>query len=228
MFLRSVFELVYPNLCSACQDERPLPGHFFCLECLSQFPETGFHLQSQNPFTKHFQGRFTFDTGASFLYFSRKGITQEILHRIKYHNEPELAIKLGQWYGKQLRESPWWQQTDFIIPVPLHWKKERLRGYNQSAKFAEGIGDVLECKVSSKLLIRKTSSSSLTSMNRWQRMETMQTVFELKNLTLLKGKHVLLVDDVLTTGATLEACALQLLDSKPASLKLLTIATGEL
>lgn len=114
------------------------------------------------------------------------------------------------------------------MPVPLHWKKERLRGYNQSTLFGEGLADVLNARLITHQLIRRSSSSSLTTMSRWERMETMQTVFEIKNPRLFVQKHVVLVDDVMTTGATIEACALQVLRAEPASIRMLTLATGEI
>jgi ComF family protein len=221
-------DLVYPPLCTSCGFQRPLDNHIFCLDCLSELPETGFHLHAENPFTAHFKGRIALTTGASFLYFSRGGGTQRLLHQIKYNNQPDLITTIGKWYGRQLLTSELWHGIDVIIPVPLHWKKQRKRGYNQSAVFAEGIADVMGISSLQKVLRRSTHDKSLTGMNRLKRVETIGTSFVLANPKLVRDKHVLLVDDVLTTGATLESCALALTEATIASLRMVTIATGEL
>jgi len=221
-------DLVYPPLCTSCGLQRPLDHHIFCLDCLNELPETGFHLHASNPFTTHFKGRIDLRTGAAFLYFSRGGGTQRLLHQIKYNNQPDLISTIGRWYGRQLLQSDLWHEVDVIIPVPLHWKKQRKRGYNQSAVFGEGIAEVMGISCMKNVLKRSTHDKSLTGMNRLKRVETIGTSFYLANPSPVRQKHVLLVDDVLTTGATLESCALALTSAPIASLRMVTIATGEL
>ena len=221
-------DLIYPPLCSSCGLQRPLDYHIFCLDCLNELPETGFHLHSTNPFTAHFQGRIPLCTGAAFLYFSRGGGTQRLLHQIKYNNQPDLIVTIGKWYGRQLLQSDLWLGIDVVIPVPLHWKKQRKRGYNQSAVFGEGIAEVMGISCRKNVLKRSTHDKSLTGMKRLERVETIGSSFFLANPVPVRNKHVLLVDDVLTTGATLESCALALAAAPIASLRMVTIATGEL
>ena len=221
-------DLVYPPLCTSCGLQRPLDHHIFCLDCLGELPETGFHLHAVNPFTAHFKGRINLMTGAAFLYFSRGGGTQRLLHQIKYNNQPDLITTIGKWYGRQLLVSDLWHDIDVVIPVPLHWKKLRKRGYNQSAIFGEGIAEVMGISCQQKVLRRSTHDKSLTGMNRLKRVETIGSSFVLANTRLVRNKHVLLVDDVLTTGATLESCALALANAPIASLRMVTIATGEI
>lgn len=206
---------------------RPLDRHIFCLECLQQLPETGYHLHEQNPFTSHFAGRVRLQAGASFLYFSRGGGTQRMLHQIKYNNQPDLITVIGRWYGRQLLQAPLWQGIDAVVPVPLHWKKQRKRGYNQSAVFGEAIADVINTPCHARALLRITHDRSLTGMNRMQRIQTIGSAFAVARPAQVKGKHILLVDDVLTTGATLEACALALEKLPVASIRMVTIACGE-
>ena len=221
-------DLIYPPLCVSCGLLRPLDHHIFCLECLEQLPETGYHRQISNPFTLHFAGRVPISTGAAFLFFAHGGGTQRVLHHIKYFNQPELITTLGRWYGKQLMQQPWWQGIEAVVPVPLHWKKQRKRGYNQSAVFAEAMADVMGAKAYPHALLRVTHDKSLTGMKRMERVETIGSSFVVAKPAQVRNKHVLLVDDVLTTGATLEACALALWKQPVASLRMATLACGEL
>jgi ComF family protein len=227
-WIKHFTDLIYPPLCTSCGLLRPLDNHIFCLDCLHELPETGFHLHAQNPFAAHFKGRISLKAGAAFLYFSREGGTQRLLHQIKYNNRPDLISTIGRWYGKQLIQAELWQGIDVIIPVPLHWKKQRKRGYNQSAVFGEGMAEVMGVRCFPYALKRLTHDKSLTSMKRFQRVETIGSSFQVPKASLLKHKHILLVDDVLTTGATLESCALVLADIPVASIRMVTIACGEL
>lgn len=226
-WLKQMADLIYPPLCVSCGLMRPLDRHIFCLECLQQLPETGYHLHEQNPFTSHFAGRVRLQAGASFLYFSRGGGTQRMLHQIKYNNQPDLITVIGRWYGRQLLQAPLWQGIDAVVPVPLHWKKQRKRGYNQSAVFGEAIADVINTPCHARALLRITHDRSLTGMNRLQRIQTIGSAFAVARPAQVKDKHILLVDDVLTTGATLEACALALEKLPVASIRMVTIACGE-
>ena len=222
-----MLELVYPPLCASCGMQRPLDHHIFCLDCINELPETGYHHVVQNPFTDHFKGRIQLKAGAAFLFFSRGGGTQRLLHQIKYNNQPDLISTIGRWYGKQLVRSPLWEDTDVIIPVPLHWKKLRKRGYNQSAVFGGGLAESIGVPCQKNVLARVTHDKSLTGMKRLQRVETIGSSFMLANPRPVVNKNVLLVDDVLTTGATLEACAHALLSAPVSSISMVTIATGE-
>jgi len=225
---KHMLELVYPPLCTSCGIQRPLDNHIFCLDCLNELPETGFHLHAHNPFVGHFKGRIDVKAGAAFLYFSRGGGTQRLLHQIKYNNQPDLISTIGRWYGRQLIQTELWQDIDVITPVPLHWKKQRKRGYNQSAVFGEGLAEAMGISCPKNVLRRYTHDNSLTGMKRFQRVETIGSSFRLFNPKPVLHKNVMLVDDVLTTGATLEACANALITAPVASISMITIATGEL
>jgi ComF family protein len=176
----------------------------------------------------HFRGRIDLKAGAAFLFFSRGGGTQRLLHQIKYNNQPDLITTIGRWYGKQLLLAELWKDIDVVVPVPLHWKKQRKRGYNQSAVFGEGIAEVMGINCPKNVLRRVTHDKSLTGMKRLQRVETIGSSFVLYNARHIKNKNVLLVDDVLTTGATLESCANALIHAPVSSISMVTIATGEL
>lgn len=227
-WVKNMMALIYPPLCTSCGLQRPLDQHIFCLDCLEELPETGFHLHAHNPFVSHFRGRIEVKAGAAFLYFSRGGGTQRLLHQIKYNNQPELISTIGKWYGKQLRNASLWEETEIIVPVPLHWKKQRKRGYNQSAVFADGLADAMDIDCARHVLKRITHNKSLTGMKRLERVQTIGASYVLANPKPVLHKHVMLVDDVLTTGSTLEACAIALKQAPVASLRMVTIATGEL
>ncbi len=227
-YLKPFVDLLYPPLCTGCGLLRPLDRHIFCLDCLHELPETGYHLHQHNPFVAHFTGRVRIEAGAAFLYFTRGGATQRLLHQIKYNNRPDLITTLGKWYGHQLIPSDHWKGIDVVIPVPLHWKKYRQRGYNQSAVFGQAIADVMAIPCHPFALRRITHDQSLTGMRRLQRVETIGNSFSVAHPHSMRHRHVLLVDDVLTTGATLEACAIAMVPLPVASIRMVTIACGEM
>jgi ComF family protein len=151
-----------------------------------------------------------------------------LLHQIKYNNRSDLITTIGKWYGKQLLEEELWSDIQAIIPVPLHWKKQRIRGYNQSAVFGQGLSEMMKVPCYPYALRRVTHDQSLTGMKRLNRVETIGSSFQVAKPFLVRNKQVLLVDDVLTTGATLESCALVLQKTQVASIRMVTIACGEL
>jgi ComF family protein len=158
-----------------------------------------------------FAGRIPFIHATSYAYFTADGLLQHLLHELKYHDKQEIGVYLGQQFGHSLKQTEWIHDVDVIIPVPLHPKKEAFRGYNQAGLIAEGLSDILSIRVINKELYRTRHTESQTRKSRTERIDNMQGVFGVRNVAALADKHVLLVDDVLTTGATLEACALVLL-----------------
>jgi ComF family protein len=178
-------------------------------------PETNFHDTSPNIFTRRFDGRVQLQAAASLFFFTAKSRTQHLIHQIKYHDKREAAIELGRILGKKLAISTTFKDIDFIIPVPMHPTKQRWRGYNQAEMFAQGLSDAMQISVETTILRKVKMTVSQTKMNRTQRLENTQEVFELANPSLLRGKNILIVDDVMTTGATLESCAVAISKQLP-------------
>ncbi|MEQ1747336.1 MAG: phosphoribosyltransferase family protein [Saprospiraceae bacterium] len=178
----------------------------------------------ENSFSERFWGRLPIETGTAMYFFNRKSPIQKALHRLKYQNQPDIGVRIGWLLGNQLRQSPLYRDLDGIVPVPLHPQKEHLRGYNQSEKLAEGIAETLNVPVLKGVLVRVSISESQTRKKRMARFENVDEVFAVRRPDRAKGKHLLLVDDVLTTGATLEACGKQLLNVPNVRLSMATIA----
>ncbi|MBX2878164.1 MAG: ComF family protein [Saprospiraceae bacterium] len=221
--LEHCFSLFYPQLCLVCERKKPARGEILCFTCQHKLPKTDFHLDPDNALMERFWGRLPLQAAASLFYFIKGGRTQQLIHQLKYNNKPAVGRQLGQSYGSLLKDSPLFQEIDCIIPVPLHRRKQHLRGYNQSETFAQGLSTSMGKPYYSHTLERRNFTQTQTRKSRIERMNNVQEAFQLKTGKALRGKHVLLVDDVITTGATLEACGMQLLTVKDLTLSLATI-----
>jgi ComF family protein len=215
--------LFFPRLCVGCLSNLPPTKEELCVGCEFRIPRTKFHFEKYNKFTDRFASRIPLETGAAYYLFTKGGHTQSLIHQIKYNGRKEFAQKIGQNYGKRLMESPLYQSIDVIIPVPMHPMKERERGYNQADFFAAGLSDGMGKPFLKKGLLKVEQTVSQTRKSRVGRFANVEEVFQLGNEDL-EGKHILLVDDVLTTGATLEACANQLLAVPNVKISMATIA----
>jgi ComF family protein len=173
-------------------------------------PKTNFHTDTNNPVARSFWGRAPIEQAAAYYYFKKDTGVQNILHNLKYKGQTKLGQSLGFMYGAELKQSPHFAGVDVVLPVPLHKKKQRKRGYNQSEHFALGLAQSLGAQLDTTSLIKTTHTESQTKKNRLERVDNVANVFTVTAPQQLAGKHVLLVDDVITTGATIEACALQL------------------
>lgn len=223
-----ILDLIYPQVCAACNDDKPARRNIFCVSCIIKIPCTNYHLIEDNPFERHFWGRVNIEAGSALYYFVPGGRTQNLLHNIKYRRRSDYAESVGQIYGKQLVATARFSKVQFIVPVPLHWRKLRSRGFNQSQAFAKGLADSMDITVDRNSLIRVRNTSTQTRKSRSERVQNMTDAFGLNKISHLERKHVLLVDDVLTTGATLEACALKLLEIPGLKVYLATIACGRI
>lgn len=213
--LTDFFNLLYPRLCPACNKLLKQGEKEICIPCAYDLPYTDFHLYPDNPLAKQFWGRVPLHAAMALLYFSKGGRTQNLIHHLKYKDQPQIGLLLGRAIGLRLLQSEVYSGIDLLLPVPLHPRRERLRGYNQSDYIARGIAEALHIPVANNILFRNISTATQTSKSRYDRYTNLQEVFIVKQPAAILNKHVLLVDDVITTGATLEACAQAILQHHP-------------
>ncbi|MDP1726114.1 MAG: phosphoribosyltransferase family protein [Bacteroidota bacterium] len=204
---QSLLHLFYPNLCVTCNKSLVGAEKHICLGCRLKLPETNFHLEIENKVEKTFWGRIPVERAFAFLYFNKAGLTQQLLHQLKYKGNEELADFLGVIYGERLLKTVENHKIDAIVAVPLHSSKQRKRGYNQSLAFANGLAKTLKLENYSNVIVRKKATETQTKKTRLERWQNVNSIFEVLEPERLKNKHLLLVDDVITTGATLESCA---------------------
>ncbi len=205
-FFKDFISLFYPEVCLGCGEGLAEAEEFICTTCLYKLPKTNYHLQAENPMYKVFYGRAEIIAAAAYCYYSKGSMVQDLVHEIKYNGKKELGVAIGKWYGAELKQSAGFDKTDVIIPVPLHPKKLKKRGYNQSACFAEGLSDMLQVPLLANGIKRIKDTETQTNKSRFERWNNVKDVFEVDNKEELANKHVLLVDDIVTTGATMEAC----------------------
>lgn len=223
-----VLSLFFPQLCLACR-QRPTPAReLLCFSCQLRLPQTHFHLEAENDFTQRFWGRLPIRNGAALYHFIKGGRAQQLIHQLKYAGKRRVGLELGRYYGRQLRRSPHFEGIDLIVPVPLHPRKRRRRGFNQSACFAAGLAESMRIPWRETVLERRYFTGTQTRKSRMERMANVLDAFRLARPALARGRHVLLVDDVLTTGATLEACGARLLEAGDVELSMATIGIAQM
>jgi len=217
----------YPRTCVSCGTVLLPHENFLCLHCLYNLPETRYHEFEHSPLSQLFTGRVRVERVGAFLFYKKGNQVQKILHYLKYNGGKEIGVFLGNIYGTQLIQNKKWKTIDLIIPIPLHRKKERKRGYNQSEWIAKGLSSGMQIPYDTNLLIRSEFTDTQTKKSRFHRWENVKEVFQITNPDALKNKHVLLCDDVLTTGATLEAAIQKLSVIQSIKISVVTLATAQ-
>lgn len=219
--------LFFPRYCLGCTDALVKGEETLCTSCLADLPKTFYHTRRENPVINKLTGRLPIRHGLAFLKFQKGGMVQHLLHQLKYNNHPEIAERLGLAYGRDLCQSELQSEFDLIVPVPLHRSRLRHRGYNQSAHFAKGLSESLGITWDESVSIRTQSTATQTRKSKVERWENVKNVFSISENKKILGKKILLVDDVITTGATLEACGQHLLLCGCSSVSIACIAEAQ-
>lgn len=217
--------LFFPNYCESCGVSLLQAEKLFCVKCQSLFPRTNYHLMNYNPIKNKLEGIIELDHTLAFMKYEKKGEAKRMLHALKYRNKPEIGYHLAFMYGSELAEQgPY--DFDLILPIPLHRSKLAIRGYNQSDTIAEGFSESMNIPWSITTIARAISNPTQTKKNRLERWKNVEGIFTVNQPEEIRGKHILLVDDIITSGATVEACGRALYASGIGKLSIACLATG--
>ena len=223
--LREFSSLFFPMVCVTCGDKLLAQENIICLACLCKLPKTNNYKEPDNTPEQLMAGRIPFERIAAFCIFSKKGTIAPLIHHLKYRNRDDIGIFLGEMYGEELLGSEFLQSIDVIVPVPLHPKKRKQRGYNQAEMIAKGLSKTTSIPISTDNLIRTIHNPTQTKFDKTRRWENVKDIFDVKNPEAFEDKHILLVDDVITTGSTLEGCGVAL--QKCNNLKISIVTIGQ-
>jgi len=223
-----LWDIVYPNLCLACDE--PLAKHekIICLKCQVELPKTDYAEYAENPVAKKFWGKVPVSHAMALYHFHKSGRIRNLLHELKYKGRKDVGIRLGNLLGFQLFKNTLFNSVDCITSVPLHKDKAVKRGYNQSDLIGEGLSDILSKPFEPMLLERIKFTETQTKKNRIERWDNVKEIFHVPDAAIIQDKHILLVDDVITTGSTLEACAAQLIKTPGVRVSIAAVAHAEI
>ena len=222
--LNDFAHLFFPHVCEGCGNDVPGNNSLLCASCFLKLPETGFIKEANNPVEKIFYGRIKVETAGSAFYFTKHSLLQHLVIQLKYRGNKDIGFYLGKLLGYQLLQTERFNDVHAIIPLPLNPKKERKRGYNQAAIIAEGISSVWYKPILKNAVQRIVFTETQTHKDRVSRWQTMEGVFATADEISFAGKHILLIDDIVTTGATLEACGEKILQVPGTKLSVATVA----
>lgn len=224
IFLHYTINLFYPQLCSACGNLLMSGEETICMTCRYLLPKTMYERNPDNPLAQMFWGQVNFHAVTAEFFFSKTGKVQHLLHQLKYQGNKAAGFFLGQQLGDSIRGADLFQGIDYLVPIPLHPKKEHLRGYNQSFVIAQGVEEKMKIPIVKDCLYRKVFTSTQTKKSREERWDNVKDIFDVKDKRRLENKHILLIDDVLTTGATLMAAGKTLSQIKNIKMSVATAA----
>ena len=213
-YLKDFFSLIYPELCSVCSRSLFKHEKVICTKCYHHLARAYFAIDPRNPAARVFWGRVPLQRVVVAFLYNKGNALQQLIHTFKYRGHKQIGIFLGEELGKEINSIDELKDISYIIPVPLHPKKKKKRGFNQSEVIANGIANKLGAQVNTNILIRRSFSSTQTRKSKFERWQNVENIFELTSPEAIENKHILLVDDVITTGATMEACVQCLLRAK--------------
>ncbi|WP_369048200.1 ComF family protein [Tenacibaculum sp. UWU-22] len=226
-FLKDILYLFYPKICVTCKNNLLENEKTICTFCRHDLPILCYKNVYENEIINIFKGRVPVEKATAFLIFRKISKTKTLIHELKYKNNEEIGVFIGNWFGKILKNSNQFNDIDYIVPVPLHPKKLKKRGYNQLTKFGECLSNELEVTYMPSVLFRVSDTQTQTYKHRFERFLNANTKFSLTNTTVFNNKHILLIDDVITTGATIEACCKELLKTPNIKISIATMAYTE-
>jgi len=221
----SFLHLLFPHVCTGCGSDILNEESVLCMRCMDAMPETNFEIHPNNPVEKTFWGRLPLAAATAQFYFTKESLMQHLMHQFKYKRNKELGLQLGRIMGEQIKRSGRFE-ADALIPLPLFPAKEKRRGYNQATVLCEGMAETMNIPVLDKVIIRPQHTETQTKKGRIERWRNMEGKFILSDPEAIRNKHLLLVDDVVTTGATLEACGHELLQPEGIRLSVATLCVA--
>ena len=221
----SFLHLLFPHVCTGCGSDTLRENNLLCMRCIHELPETNFELFPANPVAKIFWGRLPLVAATAQFYFTKDSLIQHLMHEFKYKGNKDLGLQLGKMMGDQLRRSGRFP-ADALVPLPLFAGRERKRGYNQASILCQGMSETMHLPVLENVITRPQHTETQTRKGRVGRWENMEGKFVLRDTEAIRYKHLLLVDDVVTTGATLEACGIELLKGEHVQLSLATLCVA--
>lgn len=222
--LKNIFYLFFPDTCYTCESVLQDGENHLCTNCLHELPLTNFCTEKDNIIEKIFYGRIPLQAATTLFYFHKKGNVQKLIHQLKYKGNQNIGQFSGNWLGENIMQSNRFDKIDCIIPVPLHPKKLKQRGYNQLTVFGNSLSNILNKPFYDDILLRKEHNEAQAFKKLSERSEVKDNIFEIINSDKIKNKHILLIDDVITTGATLESCSISILKVAGTKISLATIA----
>lgn len=225
--IKNLFNLFFPKICFGCSNLLSDNEAYLCTKCRHDLPIASYHINDDATLEKVFYGRVKIERATALLLYEKKGIVQHLLHNLKYKGNDNISSFLGKWLGYELAFKETYQKIDIVIPVPLHKSKQRKRGFNQSAKFGIEIAKALNAVYMDNVLIKTINTQTQVFKARMARWNHGNEIFTIKNASRIKGKNILLVDDIITTGSTIETCVNTLIKAKNVKISVASMAFSE-
>lgn len=225
--INDVNTLLFPLVCFGCNAQLTRGEKLLCTVCRHQLPLTDYNFNDENPVDRIFYGRINIKKANSFLFFNNRGAVKNIIHYLKYKNQEQIGAFLGDWFGQIVKENNYLKDIDYVIPVPLHRKKLKKRGYNQTANFAKRVAFHIGANYLDNILVKTANTKTQTKRNRLSRWYDNRSLYQVTDKGLLKNKKILLLDDVITTGATMEICAMPLYNIEGTEIYIASMAVVE-
>jgi len=228
-FWSRLFDFIAPRACVICGSRLAISEDVICTSCNLHIPRTDYHFDAyDNPMARLFWGRIPVERATALFFYLAHSGTSNILYQLKYHHHPEIGEKMGRMLASEIKSSGFFDDIDAIVPIPLAKKRLRQRGYNQSMELAKGINQLTGIPIHSEAVVRKSFVTSQTRLHRWERNDNVENVFSVTDVTVsLTGQHILLIDDVVTTGATITACAKEMLKAGGMKFSILSLGLAK-